>query len=733
MYGTFTRLRLTRLVNSLRVGDVAFRAAVRDRGAAAFAARLPGRPIGSGTSSVGANLTTNGVAVAFTVSRPATPAEAEAADIAASKRRRDGARVRRRVAGSPTTQLEKQGCPVAGVSRLTVVSADPGVATVLTAVSSGPTAAQWAARSRVWATRCARARLVAVEALMRAALAVEAGVTAAAGLTEGQMAEVEAAAAATAGTPPAVATKAAAGKRQAVGAGSGADRKRPRGGAAAAGSTDALPPPAAAAAVMPPRSGRRCVRRVRGAARRLRRTARVDLCKALRELLAATGRGRWRVPRHAAVRVALACLPRATRGMAVADVDDGRPLAEAYLTDRAAAVTADRAAAGTYAGALRALAARVRAATRASRGWRAPPPPGAVYSLSRGRYHEESGNGMTTRAVADHRAAAVARIAELGDAAGVRTPEQVTERATLCVGDAEAVRVASREWLAARCKPVYEAVWGSAATRGLREARLYGVLQRGRFAARVARELTGGRLRRVVNGSVVAVALGDAATRGGATQLWRRLRHLCWTVDVPERNTSAACDGCHTRLALVFPTPASPPQVPRGTRVCGRRRGVRGRTGRPSGVQRGWWDRSAPVRYARRRAACRAEAENAATARAAAHPRPHAGPVFRADRKAVVWCVKVCVEPTCARGMVNRDVTAAANLGWRTWQWIRGRPCHPFRTAAHVRWPRIDWNGRTGGAADGRGAGGAAADPLVAASGEGGGAAAAGGGEAPHA
>ncbi|KAK1857375.1 hypothetical protein I4F81_012934 [Pyropia yezoensis] len=351
--------------------------------------------------------------------------------------------------------LEKQGCLVADVKTLTIVSADPGVRAVLTAVSSGPKAAAWAPRPRIWAQRLERARLVANDALLRAALAVDAVVTRVTGLSASATAAVEAAADAAAGIAPAV------------------------------------------------------------------------------------------VPLQA---------PRGRTGSA------------------------------------------------------------------------------------------------LGDTAGVRTPEQVTEHASISVADPEAVRVASRAWLAARTQALYGDLWGAEGTRGLRTARLHAVLQRGRFAAQVARELTGGRLRRVVDGAVVAVAIGDAATRGGALHLTRRLRHLCWTVDVPERNTSAACDGCHTRLALVFPTPASPPQVPRGTRVCGRRRGVRGRTGRPSGVQRGWWDRSAPVRYARRRAACRAEAENAATARAAAHPRPHAGPVFRADRKAVVWCVKVCVEPTCAEG-----------------------------------------------------------------------------------
>lgn len=126
---------------------------------------------------------------------------------------------------------------------------------------------------------------------------------------------------------------------------------------------------------------------------------------------------------------------------------------------------------------------------------------------------------MTVRAVAAHRAVAVKRIAQLGAAAGVQTPEPLTGHASICVGDSEAVRVASRALLVARRQPLYDDLSGAAGTRGRLAARLNAVLQRGRFAAQVARELTGGRLRRVVNGAVVVAAIGDAATRGGAAHL----------------------------------------------------------------------------------------------------------------------------------------------------------------------------------------------------------------------
>lgn len=268
-----------------------------------------------------------------------------------------------------------------------------------------------------------------------------------------------------------------------------ADSARPPGGGGSAAAPAAPLPVAVADAA---HSARRRSRRVRGAAARERRAGRVDLCAAVRALLAATGRGLWRVPRHAAVRVARACLPRATRGVVVADTDGGRPPPAAYGVNCAGAKTADRAAADAYAASLGGLAARVRAATHTRRVYRAPPPAGAVYTLSRGRSHEACGNGMTARAVAAHRAAAVERIAQLRHAAGVQTPEQVTEHASICVCDSEAVRVASRAWLVARRRPLYDNLWGAAGTRGRREARLNAVLQRGRFAAQVARELTRG-------------------------------------------------------------------------------------------------------------------------------------------------------------------------------------------------------------------------------------------------
>lgn len=140
----------------------------------------------------------------------------------------------------------------------------------------------------------------------------------------------------------------------------------------------------------------------------------------------------------------------------------------------------DRRAASAFAAGLGKLAALGRAARRASRWWNDPPPQSASFVLFRGRCHEACGNGMTQRAAADHRAATIACLAALGEAARVRTPEDVTARASICVGDAEVARSASRTWLLARRRPQYEELWGAARTQGRRAAGLHAALQRGR-------------------------------------------------------------------------------------------------------------------------------------------------------------------------------------------------------------------------------------------------------------
>lgn len=156
-----------------------------------------------------------------------------------------------------------------------------------------------------------------------------------------------------------------------------------------------------------------------------------------------------------------------------------------------------------------------------------PPPPLAPCTRCRG--------GDTTRRVATAwRRAWWPRTARRPWSASpsratLRACGRVTEHASTCVGDLEAVRVSSRAWLVARRQPHYKDLCGAAGTRGRRAARLNAKLQRGRFAAQVARELTGGRLHRVVNWAVVCVHREYSQSRRHLTVIARARAALSWT------------------------------------------------------------------------------------------------------------------------------------------------------------------------------------------------------------
>lgn len=352
----------------------------------------------------------------------------------------------------------------------------------------------------------------------------------------------------------------------------------------------------------------------------------------------------------------------------------------AYAASKADAEAADLDAAAAYAAAVDRLRAELVAYATATRGRRSPPPAGTTYTLSRGRYHEMGGGGMVRRAAVAHRAAAVQQIRMAVQSGGVAsagpadvTPEAVAAHDSVRSGDTAVVLAATRQWMASRRQALYRAVWRSQATAGTRKARVHQVIQRHSMAATVARELTGGYLRRVIRGTAVVVVMGDAATRGGATWLRKHLRRLCWLVDMPEHNSSQACGRCHKKLAIVFPTAAAAPRVPRGSLICGRRRGTAGRRGRPAAPIRGFWIRTTPRRYGRRRAACRAEAANKAATALVKNP-PSSASVYRDPSRSGLWGVRSCEE----HGLVNRDTNAAMNMGWKLIQQMRQRSCFPF-------------------------------------------------------
>lgn len=453
------------LVKRVLPGSAALIADFKERSAAAFAHRIRGHPVGTVHSSVGAGFTTDVKGCAFTVSRGATPVEAEATDVAASTRRPNGYLARPRVAGSPLTQLQKQGFPVAAVRSTATVSIEPGEAALLTGLSSGVQVTASVDRPLVRRQRLARAQIVALDALTRASLVIGGVVDRAAALTAAEDGVARAPADSAKGEVPpapkaplerkappkaaAAATKtartvAAPGEGAGNGAG-GTDAGDARDGTRA----DCDGPLAVAVGGGEPASARNehsfSDRSVRGTVAAVRRGARRSLQAAVRELIRATHRGRWTVPRHKAIEVALGCVSKAARRRL------GRLTGffEPEAGSKAARMQPPTAA--PYAAALRELQEEVTKTTTAAVGRKRPPSAGGTYTLSRGRYHEQAGSGMIKRAAAEHRAAAIASTAtKKAPPAGTATSvslESLAAHDSIRSAVTATVLAACRQWL----------------------------------------------------------------------------------------------------------------------------------------------------------------------------------------------------------------------------------------------------------------------------------------------
>ena len=129
------------------------------------------------------------------------------------------------------------------------------------------------------------------------------------------------------------------------------------------------------------------------------------------------------------------------------------------------------------------------------------PPTGATLVVSQGAYREATGAGMTRRA----EAAAVAAWAATHP--GVPR-EALTAGCSLKVATWGAWVVAASAHIARTYTDDYQAAYGAAATYGQREARVHALNQRNRYAAVLARRLTGGLLRRTVYGTKAVLATG---------------------------------------------------------------------------------------------------------------------------------------------------------------------------------------------------------------------------------
>ncbi|KAK1869720.1 hypothetical protein I4F81_012187 [Pyropia yezoensis] len=480
-------------------------------GGAAVLAAMAG--VGGRANRAASQLSTDGVAVTFFLSRPDTAAEAEARAVAWAKKLDGGGRARDRGGkgfasrARVLTQLERAGLPLARVRWLQMVGGDPGRSAVLSGAPGERVAtADLPARPAVAAMRASWSRHMGLDALNRAAVALLRG----AGVQDG----VAAAATTPEGHPPGGSRKRAAAGAPAAGAGTGGGRsKRQARRSSPDGSDDdaAAVAPAAAGATTPPEAktyqtaspggGHGRVRR--GPQASIRRARRTQLATSVRRVLRRTRLSRWTVPRHEAEKVAWSLVdPTAAAGNSASGTTPDAPLQD-----------------------------RVDALPRRKGCRRLAPVPGLRYSLSAAHFREASGGNFLARAWKKWRArsgteagpVAVAMAglvaAAAGDGGGVAghlpPVDLAAAHGTMRTGDDGKHLQATLEWAARRDTAAYGQRFGAQATRHLRTARVCKAIQRGRFAASVARDLTGGLLRQVRGGGAVVVAMDTARVRGG--------------------------------------------------------------------------------------------------------------------------------------------------------------------------------------------------------------------------
>ena len=617
--------------------------------------------VGGRRNRASSQLSTDGVAVTFFLSRPDTPAEAEAR-AADSARRQTGADGRRKggakgggvaVRAGVLTQLERSGLPLASVRRMQVVGVDPGRSTTLSAAPGERIAtADLPARPVVDAMRATWARRLGLDALNRACAA----------LLRAKGVPVDGVAEAVGGPRQ---TQAKKSKRAASGAAGNGGRVAKRRAPPVTGQMGVVPSAHGTAKThQSANPGRGHARVRRGPVAAGRREGRTKLAAAVRRVLGRTRLCRWTVPRHETEAVA-----------ARLTAFDG----------------------GCWQG----LLARVQALPKRKGRRRLAPISGMRYKVSAAHFREASGGNFRARAWKRWRARAGETAAgRTGTDADALPPvDEAAAHDTMRTGDREAHLQATRQWVALRETAAYRARFGADATRGVRSAHLHQIIQRGRFAAAVARDLTGGLLRSVRGGVAVIVSMGTARVRGGDGWMRRYLRRLCWLVDQDEFNTSQACAGCHEKLVLVYPTGNSPPTLPTelfGPPVTAPARRVR----MAAGSRRGQPKRPVPSadHKTRRgsevdtfRAAARASARASAVARRSAELATCAVEdrcLYKDGSGRCAWSVKACVSAAgpSRPDFVNRDCIAAVNMAWATARRLTYTNGWPFKRPHSMRW-----------------------------------------------
>jgi len=264
--------------------------------------------------------------------------------------------------------------------------------------------------------------------------------------------------------------------------------------------------------------------------------------------------------------------------------------------------------------------------------------------------------------------------------------ESLTARCSLKVATWGAWVVATTVRIARTYTDAYQSAYGADVTWGRRKARLHALIQRNRYAAVLARRLTGGLLRRTVDGTKAVVAIGRCRPRAGSVELMRRMAKHVHVVYVYEHNTSRTCAECGHGLCNTYVSPDSPldlaplkaatshahrASASAAKRISPLRDCRRVRRGVTTGSRSGPRDRAAAQRAKDHAEAVRIKVLQAIAA--------HGKWAFGTDPLAL-WGVKLCTSVACPATYVGRDTNAARNMSKIAIRSMQGRSVYP-----HIR------------------------------------------------
>jgi len=261
--------------------------------------------------------------------------------------------------------------------------------------------------------------------------------------------------------------------------------------------------------------------------------------------------------------------------------------------------------------------------------------------------------------------------------------ESLTAGCSLKVSSWGAWLIAATARIARTYTDAFQAAYGAAATYRQRKARLHALIQRNRYAAVLARRLTGCLLRRTVDGAKAVLAIGRFRPRAGSVDLVPRMAKHVHLVYVDEHNTSQTCAECGHGFCNTYVSPDSPVDLTplkakssyayrasasAANRASPLRGGRRARRGVTTGSRSGPRDGAA--------AYCAKEHAEAVRTKVLQAIAAHGKWAFGAAPLAL-WGVKLCTNVACPASYVGQDTNAARNMSEIAMKSMQCRSIYP--------------------------------------------------------